>query len=432
MGVIGILSGWEQTAAWLVLTAVLLSIVSGKVRYEIPAFGGLLLLGLLGLSGSSGLFSGFASPALFTVATVLVMSAGIVESGILSGLGRKIAGRIHKPKNQILAVFLTTGLISALMNNVGAVGVTLPTAQRMAKRANVPASAFGMPIAFASILGGSLTLIGTASNLIVSTYRQSAFGAPFRMFDFSLHGLVILGTGILVVFLCRVCGLDPIGQKNVEHNSQIQEEHSEVPEITAGRSLIKSLLVLLPLLAAILLTGAGILHPSVGFGIVVMLWLATRVLSYKNALESINLPVVLFLGSMFGISGILQETGALGAAIDTIRPMFEALPPFWLILIFLFITALFANILDNSVSAVLMAPVAIELSRAGGLTVNPDALLMAVAAGASLGVMLPTHQATLVVSSSMEFSKKSFMKTGAVVVLLAGILSTLVIYAVWR
>jgi di/tricarboxylate transporter len=135
---------------------------------------------------------------------------------------------------------------------------------------------------------------------------------------------------------------------------------------------------------------------------------------------------------MFGISGILQETGALGAAIDAIRPMFEALPPFWLILIFLFITALFANILDNSVSAVLMAPVAIELSRAGGLAVNPDALLMAVAAGASLGVMMPTHQATLVVSSSMEFSKKSFMKTGAAVVLLGGILASLVIYAIWR
>ncbi|NLT14305.1 MAG: SLC13/DASS family transporter [Clostridiales bacterium] len=428
----GIPAGWEQTAAWLVLTAVLLSIISGKVRYEIPAFGGLLLLGFLGLQGPSELFVGFASPALFTVATVLVMSAGIVESGILSGLGKKIAGRIHKPKNQILAVFLTTGLISAFMNNVGAVGVTLPTARRMAKRANVPASAFGMPIAFASILGGSLTLIGTASNLIVSAYRQSAFGAPFRMFDFTLQGLAILGTGILVIFLCRVCGLGPIGQKSPEYSGQTQEEYGQVTEMPAGRTLIKSLLVLLPLLAAILLTGAGVLHPSVGFGIVIMLWLGARVLSYKNALESINLPVVLFLGSMFGISGILQETGALGAAIGVISPIFEGLPPFWLILIFLFITALLSNIIDNSVSAVLMAPVAIELSRAGGLAVNPDALLMAVAAGASLGVIMPTHQATLVVSSSMEFSKKSFMKTGAAVVLLAGILSTLVIYAVWR
>jgi di/tricarboxylate transporter len=359
------------------------------------------------------------------------MSAGIVESGILSGLGKKIAARIHNPKNQILALFLTTGFISALMNNVGAVGVTLPTAQRMAKRAKIQSSAFGIPIAFASVLGGSLTLIGTASNLIVSTYRQTAYGEPFRMFDFALHGLSIFGSGMLVVFLCRVCGLGPIGQKSPEH-SVPQTDRSQPAEIPAGRSLKKSLLVLLPLLAAVVLTGAGVLHPSVGFGIVILFWLATRVLSGKNALSSIHLPVVIFLGSMFGISAVLQETGALSAAIGAIRPIFEGLSPFWLILLFLYITALFSNILDNSVAAVLMAPVAIELSHAGGLGVHPDALLMAVAAGASLGVIMPTHQATIVVMNSMTFPKKSFMKTGAAVVLLAGILSTLVIYAVWR
>ena len=426
------MSGWAQAAAWLVLIAVLLSIISGKLRYDIAAFGGLLLLGLLGLRRPADLFSGFASPALFTVATVLVMSAGIVESGILSGLGKKIANRIHKPRNQILAVFLTTGFISAFMNNVGAVGVTLPTARRMAQRAGVPPSAFGMPIAFASILGGSLTLIGTASNLIVSTYRLSAFGASFRMFDFTLHGLAIFGTGIIVVFMCRVCGLGPMGQKGIEHRRQTSKEQDEPVAAVDGRSLKRSLLVLVPLLAAVLLTGAGMLHPSVGFGIVVLLWLATRILSYKNALANINMPVVIFLGSMFGISGILQETGALSAAISVIRPVFVTLPPFWLVVIFLFITALIANILDNSVSAVLMVPVAIELARAGGLGISPDALLMAVAAGASLGVIMPTHQATIVVMNSMEFPKKSFMKTGAAVVILAGFLSALVIYGVWR
>jgi di/tricarboxylate transporter len=429
---IGLLSNWEQILSWLVLAAVLLSIVVGKVRYEIAAFGGLLLLGLLGFAGPSDLFSGFASPALFTVATVLVMSAGIVESGILSGLGKKIAEKVHSPGRQILAVFLTTGLFSAFMNNVGAVGVTLPTARRMAVRARVPPSAFGIPISFAAILGGSLTLIGTAPNLIVSTFRLDAFGEPFRMFDFTLHGLAIFASGILVVFVCRACGLGPIGQKCLTQNGQMRTEPDEAETPAAGRSVKKSLLVLLPLLAAILLTATGVLHPSVGFGLVVMLWLATRILSYQNALEGISLPVVLFLGSMFGISAVLRETGALSAAIGLIRPVFSSLPPFLLILIFVYVTALFANLLDNSVAAVFMAPLAIELSRTGGLQINPDALLMGVAAGSSLGILMPTHQATVVVLSSMDFSKQSFMKTGAAVLFLAGMLSTLFIYAVWR
>ena len=425
-------ANWEQIAVWLVLTAVLLSIVSGRIRNDTAALSGLLLLGLLGIRRPSELFSGFSSPALFTVAMVMTMSAGIVESGILNGLGRKIAGKIHKPGNQILAVFLTTGLISAFMNNVGAVGVTLPTAKRMANRVNVPQAAFGLPIAFASILGGSMTLIGTAPNLIVSTYRLTAFGEPFRMFDFFSHGLAIFGAGGVVIFLCRVCGLGPIGGKNSESPIHAQKEQSISEEMPAVCSPKKSILVLLPLFAAVLLTGLGLVHPSVAFGIVVMLWLAVRILTYKNALSSFNLPVILFLGSMFGISAALQGTGALGAAISAISPILKTMSPLWLVILTVFITALFSNILDNSAAALLMAPMVVELSSAAGIAVNPDALLMAVSAGTSLGVIMPTHQATVVVSSSIELSKKSFMKTGVAVVLLAGILSALVIYAVWR
>lgn len=417
---------------WLVLFVVLFSVVTGKMRYDITAFGGLLVLGMLGVRKPSGLFSGFASPALFTVATVLVMSAGIVESGILSGLGKSIASKIHKPKNQILAVFLSTGFISAFMNNVGAIGIMLPTSKRMARRAIVPESAFGLPIVYASILGGSATLIGTASNLIVSTFRLSAYGEPFKMFDFAFHGLVMILSGLAVVFLCRVCGFGPIGQKALERDDKKTAVQEDSSNHSLERKRKKSLIVLFTLIPVIIFTSVGLLYPAVGFGLIVIVWLITGVFSYKTALSNINVPIIVFLGSMFGISEVLDETGALNDAVSLISPVFSALPPLPLILIFLFVTALFANILDNSVAAVLMAPVAIELSRMGAVTANSDALLMAVAAGASLGIVIPTHQATIVVMNSMDFPKKNFMKTGALIAIIAGIFAALIIYAVWR
>jgi di/tricarboxylate transporter len=428
--IISIIRNWEQAVTWLVLLVVLYSIVSGKLRYDLTAFGGLLFLGILGLIKPGQLFSGFSSPALFTIATVLVMSAGIVESGLLSGFGKKIAGRIHKYKNQIFALFLTTGFISAFMNNVGAIGIVLPTAKRMAQRAKVPPSAFGIPIAYASILGGSLTLIGTASNLIVSTYRTGAFGEPFKMFDFSLHGLTMLLSGVIVLFLCRVCGLRPI-EKVITNNELIEEEIKNSTEDTIPRSRRKSLIVLITLVPIVVLTGIGLVHPSIAFGIVTLIWIISGVLAYKTALAHINIPIIIFLGSMFGISTVLEETGALGAAVSLIGPLLTLLPPFLLILIFLFVTALFANILDNSVAAVLMAPVAVALWRAGAVPFNPDALLMAVAAGASLGIVIPTHQATIVVMNSMDFSRKSFIKTGAAIAAIAGSSSAFVIYTIW-
>lgn len=414
------------------LFIVLFSIVSGKMRYDLTAFGGLLLLGLLGLRGPSDLFSGFSSPALFTVATVLVMSAGIVESGLFSGLGKKIAERVSKPSSQILAVFLSTGFISAFMNNVGAIGIMLPTAKRMARRAGVSQSTFGIPLAYSSILGGSLTLIGTASNLIVSTYRFRAFGESFKMFDFAFHGLAMIVSGLAVVFICRICGFGPLGQKELARNSKEEQTEQEAIENVIERNRKKSLIVLFTLIPAVMLTSIGLLHPSVGFGMIVIFWLLTGVFSYKVAIFNVNIPIIIFLGSMFGISSVLEKTGALNAVVHLISPLFTSLSPFVLILVILFVTALFANILDNSVAAVLMSPVVIELARSGAVTLNPDALLMAVAAGASLAVVIPTHQAAIVVMNSMEFPRGSFIKTGAAIALVAGILAAFTIFVVWH
>ncbi len=430
MSLIGIVENWQQAVTWLVLLVVLFSIISGKIRYDLTAFGGLLVLGILGLRTPGQLFSGFASPALFTIATVLVMSSGIVESGLFTGFGKKIASRIHKYKNQIFALFVSTVFISSFMNNVGAIGIVLPTAKRMAKRAKSSQSAFGIPIAYASILGGSLTLIGTASNLIVSTYRMNAFGEQFRMFDFSIHGLALVISGIAVLFICRVCGLRPL-EKAALVNETIDQEPQHEIEQAVPRNKKKSMIVILTLVPIVFLTSIRLIHPAIAFGVITLVWIFSGILSYKNALDHINIPIIIFLGSMFGISATLEETGALEAVVNLISPIFTTLPPFMMILTFLFISALFANILDNSVAAVLMAPIAIALWRAGAVPFCPDALLMAVAAGASMGIVIPTHQATIVVMESIDFQRISFIKIGTAIAVVAGIFSAFVIYTIW-
>jgi len=153
---------WEQVVTWLVLLFVLFALISDKIRFDGAALGGLLLLGLIGIAPASTLFSGFSSPILFTVAIVLVMSAGFVESGILTGFGQSIAKRIKKPRRQMAALMLFTTIIGGFVNNVGTVGIMLPTAQRMARRAGIPKANAGMWLVYITILGGSFTLIGTA------------------------------------------------------------------------------------------------------------------------------------------------------------------------------------------------------------------------------------------------------------------------------
>lgn len=428
-----IVVNWEQIVSWLVLIFILFAFISSKIRYEAVAFGGLLFLGLLRISKPVELFSGFSNPALFTVIIVLVMSEGIVESGLFLGLGKSIAKKIHDPEKQILVVSFSAWFMSFFVNNVGVIGLILPTAQRMAKRAGINKANFGLYILYAIFLGGSVTLISTASNLIVSSFRFQAFGQPFKMFDFAAHGLAMSAMSLLLWFLCRLCGHSPLRQQKENILNPIPDRvESFISEPARKISLRNTVIILASLLLAIVLASIGLVHPSITFGFVVLLWITTDIFSLKTAYSAINISILLFLGSMLSISEILNRTGALPDLIEFILPLVILIPAFPLILVFLFITAILSNIVDNSVSALLMSPAAILLFQSGTVNVTADALLMAVAAGASLGLVLPTDPATIVAMNSMGFQKKDFIKKGIIIALSAGIVASIVIYFLWN
>ena len=361
------------------------------------------------------------------------MSEGIVHSGILVGLGKNISRKIHDPDKQIITLTILAWFMSLFVNNVGVIGFISPTAQRMAKRANINKADFGLPIIYATFLGGSVTLISTVSNLIVSSFRFSASGQPFKMFDFAAHAISMSVIILLLWILSYLLKYKSRRQKK-ENKLVPDSNESELLAINTGgkRSLKNTIIVLASLLPAIILASTGLIHPSITFGFVVILWLATGIFTIKTAYNAINVPILLFLGSMFSISEVLNQTRALPDLIDKIIPLISKLPVFPLIVAFVFITAILSNILNNSVAALLMAPVAVLLFQSGTIDVKLDALLMAVAAGASLGIVIPTHQATIVAIKIFGFNRKDFIKNGIVIALIAGIVASSVIFLLWN
>ncbi|NMC27348.1 MAG: hypothetical protein GYA42_04295 [Syntrophomonadaceae bacterium] len=418
--------------SWLVLLAVLYNLVTGRVRFDIGVFAGLVILGLLRVAEPQELFSGFANPALFTVAVVLVMSAGLVESGILTGLGQGIARRLQDPRHQIFALSMVTGLLSTLMNNIGAIGLILPTAQRMASRAQLDKGIYGMPLVYACILGGSITLIGTSGNIIVASFRRQALGEPFRMFDFAPHGLAMAGAGLILWLISYLAGsLKKIEDMN-RKNAGTEEMPFDLPPSSGSpRTRKNTAIVLVTMIPVVFLASWGLIHPAVGFSLVVLIMMAAGILKYEQALESLNLPVIIFIGCMLSLTQILQSNGALALLITPLHNSIQVLPPFWLVFTLVAFTALLANILDNSVAAVMMAPSVTLLYQSGGMNLGLDAMLMAVAAGASLGIVVPSHQVTLVAMLATGFSPQSFMKSGAVICCFAMLAAALVITRVW-
>nr|WP_300310662.1 SLC13 family permease [Halomonas sp.] len=191
----------DSTQIFIVLGLTLAAFVWGRFRYDLVAVSALLVSVVLGLVPADDAFMGFGHPAVITVAAVLVLSKGFERSGLVD----VIAEQALKVGSQLtLQLLVLTGVVmvlSAVMNNVGALALLLPVALRMAREHNISPSILLMPLAFASLLGGLMTLIGTPPNIIIASFRATQTGEAFGMFSFFPVGAVVGIAGLAFIIL---------------------------------------------------------------------------------------------------------------------------------------------------------------------------------------------------------------------------------------
>ena len=173
----------------------------GRWRHDIVAACSLFACVLFDLIPASEAFSGFGHPAVITVASILILSYGLETTGAVDAMARRLLPARAGPVVTVLALTGVGALLSAFMNNVGALALLMPVAIQLATRKNMPPGKILMPLAFGTILGGMTTLIGTPPNLIVSGFRQRQGADSFAMFDFTPVGLVIALSGIIFLAL---------------------------------------------------------------------------------------------------------------------------------------------------------------------------------------------------------------------------------------
>jgi len=191
----------DQVIVITVLFATMVIFLWGRWRHDLVAMSALLVCVVTGLVPGNEAFSGFAHPAVITVACVLVLGYGLLISGAMDILSQRFIPTSAGPTVSIFALIGLAALLSAFMNNVGALAVLMPVAIQMAAKQNLPPGKILMPLAFGSILGGMTTLIGTPPNLIVSEFRTTTGMESFSMFDFTPVGLAVAVFGIVFVGL---------------------------------------------------------------------------------------------------------------------------------------------------------------------------------------------------------------------------------------
>jgi len=586
----------DQAIIAIVLAVTLALFAWGRLRYDLVAVLALLASVGLGLVPAGEAFSGFGHPAVITVAAVLGLSRALQLSGVVAA----IASQLSKlPRGQTVQTAANGGVVmvlSAFMNNVGALALMLPVVLRIAARCRIQPSYLLMPVAFASLLGGLCTLIGTPPNVIIATSRQTATGSAFGMFDFAPIGVALSVVGLAfivlvgwrwlparrggsdaeheafkideylaefeipkegdyvnrplaeleslaegdfaVVALLRgrrrhiapsrreqlhagdvlVVEADPdtlqqlrdraklkllgapakepmdlqvdgsalveavvrphgkadgrtanrlrlrarygvnllgvarhgerlekrVGQVTLRAGDVLllQGEDESMPQALAALGCIPLAERDLPLAtsktyvtpaifaAGIVATATGLVPVELAFTGALSLIVLFRLLPIRELYESIDWSVIVLLAAMLPVGKALETTGAAGSVAD-VMVMFDAeVPASVLVGLVIVVSMALSNVVNNAATAVLMAPIAIDLAIR--LSASPDPFLMAVAVGSSCAFVTPIgHQSNLLVMGPGGYRFGDYWPLGLPVSVLVAIVATFLIPLVW-
>ena len=542
----------DQLLVFGLCTFVFVFLIWGRWRYDLVAFIALLAAILTGVVPKEEAFSGFGHPATVIIAFVLIVSRGLSNSGAIELVARYVVDASRKLATHISIMSALAAGLSAIMNNVAALALLMPVDMQAAKKAGRSPSLSLMPLSFASILGGMITLIGTPPNIVIAEYRGDALGESYRMFDFAPVGLACAVVGVVYVALVgwrllpkerqgadagkelfdledyvaevtvaedspiigkRVRDLDEEAEKvdieiiglirhgrrmpgrartvEIEADDVLIVEASPdsleealgalqleyvgkgngklggndlvlqevlVPESSrlAGRSAMSVRLLyryrvtlvgvsrqgqrfrekvrklkiqpgdvllllgsedrltdvtrrlgLLPLVdrghsvmqrekawlavgvfaAAITAASFGMVYLPIALGCVVAVYVLLSIVPLRDVYTSVEWPVIVLLGSMIPIGGALEATGGTELIAGGIVGIAAGYSPVVVLTLLIVVTMTLSDVMNNTATAVIAAPIAVEI--AARLGVSPDPFLMGVAVAASCAFLTP-------------------------------------------
>jgi di/tricarboxylate transporter len=209
--------GMEHIVVFATLLLALILFAWGRLRHDLVALISLFILVITGIVDAGTAFRGFGHPAVITVASVLIIGKGLEQSGLVDIVGKWVLRAGTGIVTQIFILSSMVAFASAFMNNVGALALIMPIAISLARKSGHPPSYILMPLAFASLLGGMTTLIGTPPNIIIASFRAEEVGEPFGMFDFMPVGIFLVIAGL---FFITIIGWRLLPKRIVQKSDQ--------------------------------------------------------------------------------------------------------------------------------------------------------------------------------------------------------------------
>ena len=409
--------------------------VTELIPLAVTAMAACTALGILGVLPAKQVYAGLSNSTVVLFGGMFVIGAAMFKTGLAETIGLAVVRKAGTKEVPLMgAIMLVTIILSSVSSNTGTVACLMPVVIGIAQAANIPASKELMPLAVAANVGGTITMIGTPPNVIV-TGALSAAGLPsFGFFEFALIGVPL---SVIVLAYMLTIGRKTIPVKNAgamdEEAVKAAKEEAGASDDDAPKSKTKmwiSGLILLGVVAAMALNLKTVpLQTAAVTGAI--LCVITGCLKEKEAYAGIDWVTIFLFAGMLSVATAMDKTGAGKLIADTVVNMMGDHPnPIVLCAVLYLISNVLTQFMSNTASAALLASIGISIAQSIGA--DPKPVLMAIGIAASMAYATPmaTPPNTLVLGPG-GFSFNDYVKVGVPLCIITFIVSVIIIPIFW-
>lgn len=403
----------QTTITLLFLVFAIVSFILEKIPLGLTASICALGLTLTGILDVSTTFSQYVNSNVILCIGMFVVGQALFETGMANKIGGLVTRFAKTEKTLIIAIMVIAGVMSGFLSNTGTAAVLIPVVCGIADESGYSRSHLLMPLVFAAALGGNLSIIGAPGNLMGVNALQE-MGIKTSFFMYAPIGIPMLLIGILY-FVCFGYKLLTQNQNEAAQNLEEQKDFSNVPKWKQIISLVVLIVVIFAMIFEELIGISIQLSACLGALFLVL----TGVLTEKEALNSIDLKVVLLFGGSLSLAKALDVTGSGSMIADKIVGLLGSNPnPILLLLVIFLVTCVLTNFMSNTATTALMIPIAVSL--ANSLGADPRSVVIATVIAGSCAYATPIGMpANTMVVGLGGYKFKDYVKSGLPLILVS-------------
>lgn len=410
----------------LVLGVATFFFLTELIPLAVTALGSAIVLGLLGVLTPAQVFAGFSNSTVVLFGGMFVIGAAMFETGLAQKLGVTIVKKAGRAEWKLMLALMTvTVILSSVSSNTATVACLLPVVVQICYLAKVPVSPQLMALAVAANVGGTITLIGTTPTIIVNAALETSGYTPFGFFEFAWIGVPLSLAGILYMLF--------IGRHFCPRH--MVEEDVDAPVSAAPKDPRKMVICAVILILVILgMAFAKELHVPMQMTAVIgaLACMVTGCISEKKAYAGIDWTTIFIFAGMLPVAEAMEKTGAGAMIASAVVEVMGSQPsPLFIVIILFLLSGILTQFMSNTASSALLAPIGISIAQSIG--VSPQPVLMAICIAACCAFTTPiATPPNMLVFTPGRFRFVDYVKTGVPLLLIALVLCTLIIPAVWH